>query len=87
MGSKHCRLYDENLVHNIMLSTGLSILEYIRDHKNADSDEICEFIEINAGSIIDDTIEQLNNDDDLPDQSAGAENDQWPFPNPESDAK
>ncbi|NLD99771.1 MAG: hypothetical protein GX640_07840 [Fibrobacter sp.] len=60
MSSKHCRLYDENLVHNIMISTGLSILEYLREHTNADSDEICEFIELNAGSIIEDTIEQLS---------------------------
>ena len=28
-----CRLYDENLVHNIIVSSGLSVLEYL----NADS--------------------------------------------------
>lgn len=82
MASKHCRLYDENLVHNIMLSTGLSIFEYIREHQNVDSDEICEFIEINAGSIIDDTIDQLNKDDEPPEQNKDTENDQWPFTNP-----
>ncbi|HEX3018936.1 MAG TPA: hypothetical protein VHP36_01480 [Chitinispirillaceae bacterium] len=88
MGSKHCRLYDENLVHNIMLSTGLSILEYLKDNKNVDSDDICEFIEMNAGSIIEDTIQQLNNDDELPGQeSSDSENDQWPFNNPGSEGK
>lgn len=86
MGSKHCRLYDENLVHNIMLSTGLSILEYLREHKEVDSDEICEFIEIHAGSIIDETIEQLNTEDDLPAcEHNDSDNDQWPFINPESE--
>ena len=86
MGSKHCRLYDENLVHNIMLSTGLSIYEFLRDHQNVDSDEICEFIEINAGSIIDETIEQLYSDDDAPVQDQNdSESDQWPFINPESE--
>lgn len=82
MASKHCRLYDENLVHNIMLSTGLSIFEYLREHQNVDSDEICEFIEINAGSIIDDTIDELNKDDEPPEQNKDTENDQWPFTNP-----
>jgi hypothetical protein len=67
MGSKHCRLYDENLVHNIMLSTGLSVLEYLRENKNVDDDDICEFIEMNAETIIEDTIEQLNNEDEVTD--------------------
>jgi hypothetical protein len=48
MGSKRCRLYDENLVHSIMLSTGLSIVEYLRENAHADSDEICDFVEANA---------------------------------------
>ncbi len=86
MGSKHCRLYDENLVRNIMLSTGLSVLEYLRGNKNVDDDDICEFIEINAGTIIEDTIEQLNNEDELTDQgSVDSENDHWPFNNPGSE--
>ena len=67
MGSKHCRLYDENLVHNIMLSTGLSVLEYLRENKNVDDNDICEFIEMNAETIIEDTIEQLNNEDEVTD--------------------
>ncbi len=62
MAGKHCRLYDENLVHNIMVSTGLSILEYIRENGDLDSDDICEFIEANAPGIIEDTIESLNSE-------------------------
>ena len=28
MGSMHCRLYDENLVHNIIISAGLAVAVY-----------------------------------------------------------
>ncbi|NLD91571.1 MAG: hypothetical protein GX639_02770 [Fibrobacter sp.] len=66
MAGKHCRLYDENLVHNIMISTGMSVLEYIRENKYANTDDICEFVEFNARTIIEDTIEQLNTGDDAP---------------------
>jgi hypothetical protein len=50
-----------------MLSTGLSVLEYLRENKNVDDDDICEFIEMNAETIIEDTIEQLNNEDEVTD--------------------
>lgn len=59
MASKRCRLYDENLVHNIMLSTGLSVLEYVRENTNANSEEICDFVESNAEVIVNDTINHL----------------------------
>ncbi|MCL2689995.1 MAG: hypothetical protein FWE57_09155 [Chitinispirillia bacterium] len=60
MGGKYCRLYDEHLLKNIMLSTGLSVLEYIRENGELDNDDICEFIETNAAAIIDDTIDHLS---------------------------
>jgi hypothetical protein len=59
MASKRCKLYDENLVHNIMLSTGLSVLEYIRENAKADSDEVGDFVTANAEVIITDTIRHL----------------------------
>jgi hypothetical protein len=65
MGSKRCRLYDENLVHNIMVSTGLSVLEYLRENTHSDSDEVCDFVEANAETIIGDTIKHLKNMTDL----------------------
>jgi hypothetical protein len=42
-----------------MLSTGLSIVEYMRENASADSDEICDFVEANAEVIISDTIRHL----------------------------
>ena len=75
MSSKHCRLYDENLVHNIIISTGLSIFEYLSEHRSANSDEICEYLEINAGGIIEETIEQLNSADEYPEQEIDSEPD------------
>lgn len=91
MGGKHCRLYDENLVHNIMISTGLSILEYLKENKYANSEEICEFVEINANSIIEDTIDQLNNSDESPEKKDQMDSDldedkDWPFSDTEGDS-
>jgi hypothetical protein len=85
MGSKHCRLYDENLVHNIMLSTGLSIMEFLKKNKNAGYDEVCEFVELNSHVIIEDTIEQLNSAEEESDKQLGTEEteDGWPFVDPE----
>ena len=78
MGSMHCRLYDENLVHNIIMSAGLAVADFLSDHRHADADEICEYLEMNADSIIEDTIEQLNNGDDYPEREG--ETGPWPFP-------
>lgn len=81
MGGKHCRLYDENLVHNIMISTGMSVLEYIRENKYANTEDICEFVEFNARTIIEDTIEQLNQGDENPPQKdlPDNESDDWKY--------
>jgi hypothetical protein len=71
MKGKCCKLYDENLVRNIMISTGLSIIEYIKQFKSADAVDICDFIEQNADHIIENTIEDMNHE--FPDgpQAAG----------------
>lgn len=62
MKGKSCKLYDENLVRNIMISTGLSIIEYIKQFKSADTIDICDFIEQNADNIIENTIEDMNHE-------------------------
>jgi hypothetical protein len=83
MGSKRCRLYDENLVHNIMLSTGLSVFECLRENAAMDSDEICFYIEENAEAIISDTIRQLKEEGDPLDKEDGFPDDdpdEWPPP-------
>ncbi|MGE5670799.1 MAG: hypothetical protein ACM31E_05095 [Fibrobacterota bacterium] len=95
MAGKHCRLYDENLVHNIMISTGMSVLEYIRENKYANTDDICEFVEFNARTIIEDTIEQLNTNEDAPPKkgtgNSGPEpeqdSDEWQFNQDDPDYK
>ena len=78
MGSMHCRLYDENLVHNIIMSAGLAVVEFLSEHRSADTEEVCEYLEMHADSIIEDTIDQLNNSDDYPDKEEPG--DRWPFP-------
>lgn len=60
MKGNMCRLYDEQLVRNIMISTGLTILEHIAQHGAADPKDICSFIEMHADTIIEDTILDMN---------------------------
>ena len=74
----HCRLYDENLVHNIIISAGLAVADFLNEHGDADADEVCEYLEMHADSIIEDTIEQLNNGDDY--QNREDDGTPWPFP-------
>lgn len=77
MGSKHCRLYDENLVHTIMTSTGLAVFEFLKENKSADDDDLCEYLELHADSIVEDTIEQLNSAEE--DQERDEHDGNWPF--------
>ena len=78
MGSMHCRLYDENLVHNIIMSAGMAVVDFLSEHHNADADDVCEYLEMHANTIIEDTIEQLNTGDNYPDkEDTGGP---WPFP-------
>jgi len=60
MEGNHCRLFDENLVRNIMLSTGMSLHEFMKGHADASVSDICDFIEMNADTIIWNTIEDMN---------------------------
>ena len=62
MKGKNCKLYDEDLVRNIMISTGLSIVEYIKQFKSVDAIDICDYIDQNADHIIEDTIDDMNHD-------------------------
>ena len=68
MGSMHCRLYDENLVHNIIMSAGMAVVEFLNEHQNADADDVCEYLELHANSIIEDTIEQMNENEEYPEK-------------------
>ena len=75
MSGKHCKLYDEVLVRNIMVSTTQYVLDYGKDHQDATEDEVCGFIEANADGIIQYTIDEMN---DCPDPSSNEEKDSSP---------
>lgn len=81
MGGMHCRLYDENLVHNIIMSTGIAVIDFLNEHRNADADDVCEYLELHADSIIKETIEQMNNSEEYREK----EDDAGPWPPPEED--
>jgi hypothetical protein len=62
-------------------------MEYLKDNQSADVQEICEFLELSAGSIIEDTIEQLNTTVDSVEKEdfdkIDPPEENWPFPNEE----
>jgi hypothetical protein len=58
------RLYDEHLVRTIMLSAAIAVSEYLRENPGADSDEVCDFIDANAESIMSDTVNHMKSIDD-----------------------
>jgi hypothetical protein len=82
MKGSMCRLYDESLVRNIMVSTGLSILEYLKKNPAADADDVCDFIELHADNIIETTISDINEYEDNEEDE-----DDWPGETPPPDPK
>ena len=82
MGSMHCRLYDENLVHNIILSAGMAVVDFLNDHRDADTDEVCEYLEMHSDSIIEETIDRLNDNEEYPEKED--DEDIWPLSDAES---
>jgi hypothetical protein len=63
MKGSRCRLFDENLVRSIMVSTGLSILDYMRENKLLDVNDICDFVDTHAEDIIESTIDEMNGEE------------------------
>lgn len=61
MKGRHCRLYDEHLVKNILISAGLMTVDYLKDKKVVDKEDVCEFLEVHADSIIDETLGEMDN--------------------------
>jgi hypothetical protein len=79
-----CRLYDEQLVRNIMVATGLSIYEFVKSQRKATPQDICDFIDAEASGIIDDTISDMNAVEGMdPDQEEFPDEDGWDGPDQE----
>jgi hypothetical protein len=74
---KNCRLFDEDLVHSIMVSTGLAIVDYIKQFKSVNATDIYAFVEQNAERIIHSTIEDMSREN--------SEGPQPPFNAPDED--
>ncbi len=66
MQGRRCKLYDENLVRNIMLWTGTSVFEYLSRKRGLSLDDVCEFVDLNADHIIENTIEDMNSHSEAP---------------------
>lgn len=63
MKGSRCRLFDENLVRSIMVSTGVSMLDYMKDKRIVDAGDICDFLDAHAEEIIENTIEEMSGDE------------------------
>jgi len=66
---EHKKLYEEALVKEIMVSTALCIQELVQDDKSISEEDVCQFLDENYRSIIEETLsEELDQDED-PDES------------------
>ena len=55
---KHRRLYEENLVRNIMLTTAYCIKDILEENPSLTDEDIYDFIEENYYNIIQDTLDE-----------------------------
>ncbi len=53
---EHLKMYDEELVKEIMISTALCVQELLMDDPQAAQDDIFDFVEINFQHIITETL-------------------------------
>jgi hypothetical protein len=53
---EHVKMYDEDLVREIMISTALCIQELLMDDPQARQDDIFEFVDTNFQHIITETL-------------------------------
>lgn len=63
MEGRSCRLFDDEVVRNIMVATGMAVYDYLRQRKNIDEEELCDFVDANAEVIITDTLEEMGERD------------------------
>jgi hypothetical protein len=56
MKGKMCKLYDENLVKGIIMSTAFTIIEFLKETKCNEPMDILEFVRINADQIIQNAV-------------------------------
>lgn len=54
--SDHLKMYDEDLVKEIMISTALCVQELLMDDPQARQDDIFDFVETNYRHIITETL-------------------------------
>jgi hypothetical protein len=70
MPGRRCKLYDDQLVKSIMVSTGLYILDYLKGNPVVNEQEIYDFIERNADSIIQYTLTEMRQGNEAGDEEA-----------------
>ncbi|MBD3244148.1 MAG: hypothetical protein GF331_26385 [Chitinivibrionales bacterium] len=64
MEGRSCRLFDDEVVRNIMVATGMAVYDYLRQRKSIDEEELCDFVDANAEVIISDTLEEMGERDE-----------------------
>jgi hypothetical protein len=61
MAKKGYKLYDENLVKNIIITTTVSVYEYIKEKPDVDIRELCDHFGDSSKEIIVETINNMQN--------------------------
>ena len=63
---EHKKLYEEELVKEIMISTALCVQELIQENKEITEEELCQFFEEHYQNIIEETLNAEAEDEDQP---------------------
>jgi hypothetical protein len=77
MEERSCRLFDDEVVRQIMITTGIAVFDYVRQHRFVDEAEINDFIDANADVFIADTLDQMERGDNS--GGAGPDDADGPF--------
>lgn len=59
MDRANYKLFDENLVRNILITSGISLFEFMKKHIDADINDVCSYINDNSEAFINDTIQNM----------------------------
>ncbi len=65
---EHKKLYEEALVKEIMVSTALCIQELVQDDKTINEEDVCQFLDENYRSIIEETLAGEMDGEEDPDE-------------------
>ena len=78
MDPMNYKLFDEEIVRNILLTAGISIFDFMKEKPSADIKDICDYINQGADRFIRETVENMRGfEEDSPPEEFGEQGGTW----------